>query len=139
MRRSASLLLAAISLMGAAQRAHAETRPRYGGALTVEIHDAITLTDPGEWPAPLVPLVYDRLVRLDDRGEPRPSLAASWQHDAENKRWEFRLRNNARFHDGSPITAAAVAAILKGWANVAISGENLLIIQSDSPAPDLAV
>src|SRR6266852_515687 len=105
MRRSAWLLLAAISLIGEPARLRAETRARYGGALTVEIHDAITLTDPGDWPAALVPLVYDRLVRLDDRGEPRPALAASWQRDAEGKRWEFRLRGNARFHDGSPITA----------------------------------
>ena len=139
MRRSAWRLLALISLTGLAVRAHAETRPHYGGTLTVEIHDALTLADPAEWPAPLVPLVYDTLVRLDDRGEMRPGLAVSWQHDAESKRWEFRLRDGAKFHDGTPVISAAVTANLKDWSDavVSISGEKLVIIEMRTPAPDL--
>jgi len=138
MRRSAWRLLAVISLIGLRAPAPGETRPRYGGVLTIEIHEAMTLTDPGGWPVALVPLVYDRLVRLDEHGRPRPALAVSWQHDAENKRWEFRLRPRVNFHDGSPLNAAAVAASLKMGANVAISAQaESVIIQEPYPDPDL--
>jgi peptide/nickel transport system substrate-binding protein len=143
MRHSAWRLPALISLLASlswvAAGGRAETRPHYGGTLSVEIHDAITLTDPGDWPAQLVPLVYDRLVQLDDRGEPRPALAISWQHDAENKRWELRLRPGVKFHDGSPLNAASVAASLKGRVNIVMSGEDAVIIQTENPTPDLLV
>jgi len=139
MRRFAWRFLAAASLISLAWRAAAESRPRYGGTLVVELHDSLTLTDPGEWPLRLVPLVYDRLVRLDDRGEPQPALAISWQHDASNKRWEFRLRPHAMFHDGSPVTAAAVVACLKDWTNAAVAGESAVVFQTETPAPDLPV
>ena len=140
MRRSAWQLLALISLTGFRAGAPAETRPRYGGTATVELHEALALTDPGDWPPALVPLVYDRLVRLDEGGQPRPALAISWRHDPDNKRWEFRLRPGVKFHDGSPVTAGAVAASLKlhVGANVAISSEDGgVIIQEETPAPDL--
>jgi peptide/nickel transport system substrate-binding protein len=139
MRRSAWRFVALISLTGLAARAPAETRPHYGGTFTVEIHDAITLADPAGWPVPLVPLVYDTLVRLDDRGEVRPALAVLWQHDAESKRWEFRLRDGAKFHDGTPVTAAAVVANLKDWSDAAVStsGDKLVMIEMRNPAPDL--
>ncbi len=137
MRRSAWRFLAAVSLILLAPRAVAESRPRYGGTLVVELHDSITLTDPGAWPLRLVPLVYDRLVRLDDRGEPQPALAVSWQHDASHRHWEFHLRPHALFHDGSVVTAAAVAACLKDWINVTAVGESLLVFESETPSPDL--
>jgi len=139
MRRFAWRFLAAASLISLAPCALAESRPRYGGTLVVESHDSLTLTDPGEWPLRLVPLVYDRLVRLDDRGGPQPALAISWQHDASSKHWEFHLRPHAMFHDGSPVTAAAVVACLKEWTNVAVAGENSLVFQSETPAADLPV
>src|SRR5215472_139477 len=112
MRRFACRFLVAANLIALAPDALAESRPRYGGTFTVELHDSPTLTDPTDWPARLVPLVYDRLVRLDEHGEPQAALAISWQHDASGKRWEFQLRPHTTFHDGSPLTAAAVVASL---------------------------
>jgi len=139
MRRFAWRFLAAASLISFAGRAAAESRPRYGGTLVVELHDSVILTDPGQWPLRLVPLVYDRLVRLDDRGDPQPALSISWQHDASSKRWEFRLRPHATFHDGSSVTSAAVVACLKEWINVSVSGDGALVFQMEMPAPDLPV
>lgn len=138
MQRSAWQFIALISLTGFPATLPAETRPRYGGTLAVEIHDAITFTDPGDWPTSLIPLVYDGLVRLDAQGRPGPALALAWQHDPENKRWEFRLRPGLKFHDGSPVNAAAVAACLKLGAHVAVSGEGgIVVMQVEFPAPDL--
>jgi len=140
MQRSAWQLIALISLTGFAANSTAETRPRYGGTLAVEIHDAVTFADPGDWPPSLIPLVYDGLVRLDAQGRPGPALAVAWQHDPENKRWEFRLRPGVKFHDGSPVNAAAVAACLKLGAHAAISAEGgVVVIQAEMPAPDLLV
>jgi peptide/nickel transport system substrate-binding protein len=140
MQRSAWQLIALISLTGFPATSSAETRPHYGGTLAVEIHDAITFADPGDWPPSLIPLVYDGLVRLDKQGRPRPALALAWQHDPDNKRWEFQLRPGVKFHDGSPVNAAAVAACLKLGAHVAISGEGgVVVIQEELPAPDLPV
>src|SRR5271169_6337742 len=138
MQRSAWQLLALISLIGFPATSPAGTRARYGGTLVVEIHEAITFADPGEWPPSLVPLVYDGLVRLDAQGRPLPALALAWQHDPENKRWEFRLRPGVKFHDGSPVNAAAVAACLKMGAHVGVSSEGgAVVIQQEIPAPDL--
>jgi peptide/nickel transport system substrate-binding protein len=137
MRRFAWQFLAAASLTLLAAPAVAESRPRYGGTLVIELHDSLTLTDPAEWPVRLVPLVYDRLVRLDEHGEPQPELAISWQHDAANRHWEFRLRSHAAFHDGTPVTAATVVASLKDWKNATASGEGVVVFDSEVPAPDL--
>ena len=138
MQRSAWRLLALISLIGFRALSPAETRARYGGTLVLEIHEAITFADPGDWPPSLVPLVYDGLVRLDAQGRPRPALALAWQHDPENKRWEFQLRPGVKFHDGMPVNAAAVAACLKLGVHAAVSGEGgTVVIQQEIPAPDL--
>lgn len=141
MWRSAWRLLALSSLMACAfEDARAASRPLYGGSLTVEIVEGLTFTDPGEWPHPLIPLVYDGLVHLDQRGQMRPALALSWQHDPEYKRWEFRLRPGVKFHDGSPVNAAAVVASLGPHtmgSNVAPSGDSVVVFQLDMGSPDL--
>jgi peptide/nickel transport system substrate-binding protein len=139
MRRFAWQLLAAASLTIAAAPAAAESRPRYGGTLAIELHESLTLTDPGQWPVRLVPLVYDRMVRLDEHGEPQPELAISWRHDTANRHWEFLLRPHVAFHDGTPVTAAAVVASLKDWKNATASGESTVVFDSEVPAPDLPV
>src|SRR5260370_42479878 len=109
MRRCVWQLPALISLLasltGLSAGARAETRPRYGGRFTVEIHDAITPTDPAVWPPQLVALVYDSLVKLDEPGVPLPALAVSGPHDPENRRSAVRLRPRVDVQDGSPLHA----------------------------------
>ncbi|MDQ6965666.1 MAG: ABC transporter substrate-binding protein, partial [Mariprofundaceae bacterium] len=56
-------------------------------------------------------LVHRGLVHLDERFEAQPDLAESWtQPDAVT--WRFHLREGLSFHNGSPVTAADVAATL---------------------------
>lgn len=51
--------------------------------------------------------VFDRLVELRPDLSIRPGLATSWrQLDAQT--WEFNLRRNVRFHDGTPFSPADV-------------------------------
>jgi extracellular solute-binding protein (family 5) len=54
--------------------------------------------------------LYETLVRTDCHGRARPGLAASWQLDANGRTWIVTLRENARFSDGTPVTAADVRA-----------------------------
>ena len=48
--------------------------------------------------------IYERLVYQDERLDLKPGLAVSWRATSDTQ-WEFKLRENVRFHDGSPFTA----------------------------------
>jgi oligopeptide transport system substrate-binding protein len=82
--------------------------PRAGGTL------AIALLDPGSLdPARadrledevVVGNLFDGLTTLDAAGAVRPAVAASWTSDPGLRRWEFHLRPDARWADGSPVRA----------------------------------
>jgi peptide/nickel transport system substrate-binding protein len=56
--------------------------------------------------------LYNRLVKLDEKGETVPDLAEEWSASADGITWTFRLRRDVRFHDGTRFTAAdAIASI----------------------------
>jgi ABC-type transport system substrate-binding protein len=115
----------------------AATRPRYGGTLRMEMRERMATVEPS---ARIGSLIFDRLIRFDDNGKPQPALALSWQSDAAQKRWEFRLRPGVKFHDGYPLTAAAVSGALQRLmgpgTSVAVSGESV-VVQSERPLPGL--
>ena len=54
--------------------------------------------------------LFPTLVRLDCRGELRPSLATSWQADSTGRAWTFALREGAPFTDGGSLTARSIEA-----------------------------
>lgn len=56
----------------------------------------------------LLMLVYDALMVTDLDGVPRPWLAESVQVSADGTVWTLALRQNVRWHDGQPFTAADV-------------------------------
>ena len=51
--------------------------------------------------------VYDALVNVDADVKLIPGLALSWRA-VDPTTWEFKLRTNVKFHDGSLITAEDV-------------------------------
>lgn len=53
-------------------------------------------------------LIFDELVRLDPEFVLKPALASSWTISPEGKTITFSLVKGARFHDGTPVNAAAV-------------------------------
>ncbi len=62
--------------------------------------------------------LWTPLVIVDPEGMPRPALAGSVEQlDATT--WELELRQGWTFHDGTPVTAQAVA---DGWAVAATGG-----------------
>jgi hypothetical protein len=64
--------------------------------------------------------LYETLVRVDCKGRLHPELAASWRLDPDGRTWIVTLRENARFSDGTAVTAAAVRA---SWTRDGIGDE----------------
>lgn len=52
--------------------------------------------------------VFDGLWRYDERVIPIPAMAEGWEWDESNTVLTFHLRNDIKFHDGTPFTAKDV-------------------------------
>ena len=147
------LIVAALLMFAATGVAAPSTRPRSGGTLRVELRERVDTLDPRVRPAEsqiahaqemLDALLFDRLLRLDDRGKPVPALAIAWESQDENKQWRFQLRPGVQFSDGTPLTSnIAVAALtvdlaleFGGAAHVSAAGD-WLTIESDMAMPEL--
>jgi hypothetical protein len=88
--------------------------------------------------------LYETLVRVDCDGRVRPALAESWTVDETGRAWQFRLRRDARFADGSPAMpadvvaswsapAAAEARTAAGITGVADAGGGVLLVALRTP------
>ncbi|MBL8908749.1 MAG: ABC transporter substrate-binding protein [Rhizobiales bacterium] len=58
-------------------------------------------------------IIYSRLVRQDDDGEPAPELAVSWTPNENATEWTLKLQPGVKFHDGSDFDAADVKFTLE--------------------------
>ncbi len=119
--------------------AFAETRPRYGGTLHVEMRAAPASLDPTDSAMTQVaPLIYDTLIGLEPGGRLVPVLASSWQQEGES-RWRFLIRSGVRFSDGTELTTAVVAQSLResnpDWTVTAL--DDSVVIESGQPLPEL--
>ncbi len=56
----------------------------------------------------LVALLFRGLVRLGPASSIVPDLADTWAVDRKGARWTFRMRTDAAWHDGVPVTSADV-------------------------------
>jgi peptide/nickel transport system substrate-binding protein len=61
--------------------------------------------------------VFETLVEQDPKQQLHPGLAVSWR-SVNPTTWEFKLRENVKWHDGSPFTAQDVEFSLKRAPNV---------------------
>lgn len=107
--RLAKLALCALAAWGAAS-------PSFAQDIRFGLGSAVTSIDPhftvlGSNSA-LARNAFDGLVNQGDRQELVPGLAISWRATGDTS-WEFELRPNVRFHDGSPFTAEDVLASLR--------------------------
>ncbi len=58
-------------------------------------------------------LVFASLVRVGEGSEPDPWLAESWERSEDGRTWTYHLREDARWHDGVPVTAADIDFTLR--------------------------
>ena len=99
-------------ILAAASPLEAQSPPARGGTLVVAI-----VADPGHLNPAITTngathaaaeLLYNGLLARNERGEPVPELAESWQVEQGGAVYRFRLREGVRWHDGAPFTAADV-------------------------------
>ncbi len=136
------------ALLFVALATSAARRPRYGGTLTIDLQARVISLDPAQKQGNvadqiaqerLLRLIADRLVELDQSGQPKPALAVSWQHSDKFTRWEFHLRPNVKFQDATALTPQLVVdslqAVSPAWR--VSSADDSVIVESDSPLPEL--
>src|SRR5580765_4978966 len=58
-------------------------------------------------------LATEGLLRVNPEGRLEPLLAEKWQQSQDGLHLNISLRPNVRFHDGTAVTADAVAEILR--------------------------
>jgi peptide/nickel transport system substrate-binding protein len=73
-----------------------------GGALTLDPHSYYDTPN-----RVAIEQVYEALLDVDSYLKIVPQLALAWQ-PLDETTWEFELRPNVRFHDGTPLTAEDV-------------------------------
>jgi ABC-type transport system substrate-binding protein len=136
------------ALLFVALATSAARRPRYGGTLTVDLQARVIALDPAQKQGSvadqiaqerLLKLIADRLVEVDQFGQPKPGLAVSWQHNDKFTRWEFHLRPNVKFQDATALTPQLVVdslqAVSPAWR--VSSADDSVIVESDSPLPEV--
>jgi len=81
----------------------------YGGTLIWGTRNKPTIINPlfttSSVSINLQDLIFNRLVRLNSKGEIEPDLAESWDIYPDGLIYTFHLRKGARFHDGAECTA----------------------------------
>jgi peptide/nickel transport system substrate-binding protein len=109
--------------------------PKRGGTLVVGATTDPGQLNPGLTTASPTHLVadnfYSGLLQFDERLEPQPGLAESWQVAPDGRTYTFRLRPNVLWHDGAPFTSADVKftfeeILLKFHARTKAGLENVL-------------
>lgn len=70
----------------------------------------------------IVSSIYEALVKVDETGNYRPSLAERWEVEEGGRAWTFFLRSGVRFHNGEVLTASDVVATLARVLDPAIGG-----------------
>ena len=111
LRKFGLAALTAAAALNAASAVAADT-PKRGGTLVMitsqdprhfnpAVQSGIATMGPGAH-------IFASLVRADADWNIKPYLATSWTTAADGKSVTFKLRTDAKFHDGKPITSADV-------------------------------
>ena len=94
--------------------------------------------------------VYDYLIETDAASNLAPRLASSWDVSDDGLVYTLQLRDNAAWHDGSPVTAddvlwtinwqieseGTVASLLSTVASVEAAGDHTIVMTLNAPNPD---
>jgi peptide/nickel transport system substrate-binding protein len=88
--------------------------PVDGGELVLTISELPDTLDPHKTGAAVTSTVLrnvgDPLIRKNFDGEFVPGLATEWEISEDGLTWTFKLRQDVKFHDGTPLNAEAVKA-----------------------------
>ena len=108
-----AILLALLPLALSSSTVHAQGQP--DGQLTIAFDASIasSFLDPAETAGLGTPFVFlyalhDALIKPLPGNDMAPCLAESWKESPDGLVYEFKLRENLRFHNGDPFTAEDV-------------------------------
>ena len=110
-----SFVLAFICLLALASFSCREGGRNGKDASTLIIHhygDEWSLGPLGAWPWFLA---FLPLSTEDEMGNPLPGLMERWEHTPDYKDWTIYLRDDVKWNDGVPVTAADVKFSLELW------------------------
>lgn len=97
--------------------------PKRGGTLSIGLAQDPAIVDPirtGTFiERQLATPVYEALFDIDTSGKAVPHLAESFTVSDDVKTWRVKLRPGIKFHDGTPLDAAAVVANFERTSNPA--------------------
>ena len=140
--------IALAPLDGLSSRAQAQA-----GALRVAWLTPATL-DPrsasGDSEIAILNALYDYLIETDDAANLVPRLASSWQISDDGLVYTLQIRADAKWHDGSPVTAndvlwtinwqrdagGTMADLLGPIESIEATGEQVITITLGAPNPD---
>jgi len=60
-------------------------------------------------------MVYDTLLAEDAQGQVKPQMLEGWKVSEDGQTYTMTLRENLRWHDGSPVTAEDAVESIKRW------------------------
>src|SRR5699024_9806191 len=106
-----------------------------GGDLTVAIQSDGNSMDPhGNNDVPSEQIrdeIYEPLITLDDDLELVPLLAEEWE-EIDETTWEFSLREDVTFHDGSEFNAEVVKANIDRLLDPAVASPRAFLLEAIS-------
>jgi peptide/nickel transport system substrate-binding protein len=103
----------------------------------------------------VMPHIYDSLTAVDAQGRAIPGLATGWRR-RDPRTWEFDLRRDVRFHDGSLFSGqdvlatfarlkrlmndpSSIGSTMAEFADYALEDDHRLVIRTKSVWPTLPI
>ena len=136
-----ALLVGVASTAGGCARSTPPTSAAHQATVSIGIAQPALGLAPDTGVAGVVRLLTSAsLVTVAPSGKAQPALASSWEQAPDGLTWRFRLREGLTFHDGRPLTAAAVRALLAPDDTVVQPPSSVLpglrdIVAVDAPSP----
>jgi peptide/nickel transport system substrate-binding protein len=96
--------------------------PAAGGTIRLGVTTPTTEVDPvlnGDTGGLAMLAMTGEFLSVDENKQLTPWLAESWTSNADASEWTFKIRQGVTFNDGSPLTAADVAASINRLADPA--------------------
>ena len=147
-----AIALAVVPLATTSASATASTKP----VLTVGIDQPPQSLNPAKDDTGTNLIIHalsdETLIHINSNGTYSPGLATSWKYvGTGNKTFEFTLRDDARFSDGTPVTAQAVKVWLNYFehadgpfvsdfgpiSSITTSGKWTVVLHLGAPNPDV--
>src|SRR5687767_14158552 len=110
-----AVLLSCTSLPACTQRLATPSTPSAGGSTTLTIGVSVVAgEDPLRGIQQATRLIsHEGLFGTNRDGRPQSRLAETWQESTDGLTWQFSLRKDAFFHDGSHVDSNAVKTSLE--------------------------